>query len=181
MRRSIYINPTTAAILGTGSEQNLSARIAGIAESWAMACDAGRIPRDAPDALPSAMVRYRAIVDAALPALAENEWACLCDILNASHRAADHPDTDPARSMGINVADSGPDGMADKWGIDLAALATRLNAMDYPAQCAVIETVDRFWRQAGQSMAPIGQQLRAAGAKMASGEDFTSTPSGEQK
>ena len=173
MRRSIYINPTTAAILGTDSEQNLSARIAGIAESWAMACDAGQIPRDEPDALPSAMVRYRAIIDAAMPVLTENEWACLCDILNASHRAANNQDTDPARSMGLNVADSGPDGMAEKWGVDLATLAARLDGMDYAAQCAVIETVDRFWRQAGQSMAPIGQQLRAAGAKVASGEEKT--------
>ena len=173
MRRSIYINPTTAAILGTDSEQNLSARIAGIAESWAMACDAGQIPRDEPDALPSALVRYRAIVDAAMPVLAENEWACLCDILNASHRLTNHPDTDPARSMGLSVADSGPDGMAEKWGVDLDLLAARLDAMPYPAQCAVIETVDRFWRQAGQSMAPIGQQLHAAGAKVASGEEKT--------
>jgi hypothetical protein len=173
MRRTIYINPTTAAILGTGSEQNLSARIAGIAESWVMACDAGRIPRDEPEALPSALVRYRAIVDAAMPVLAENEWACLCDILNATHRSADHPDTDPARSIGLNVADSGPDGMAEKWGVDLADLAARLDAMDYAAQCAVIETVDRFWRQAGQSMATIGQQLRAAGAMVPSGEEKT--------
>lgn len=173
MRRSIYITPTSAAILGTDAEQNLSARIAGIAESWAMACDAGQIPRDEPKALPSAMVRYRAIVDAALPALAENEWACLCDILNATHRIADHPETDPARSMGPNVADSGPDGMADKWGVDLSGLAAQLDAMSYPAQCAVIEIVDRFWRQSGQSMAPIGQQLRAAGAKVSSGENLS--------
>lgn len=170
MKRTIYFNPTTTAILDFANEPNLSARVAQVAESWAMACDAGRIPRDEPDALSSALVRYRAIVDAAMPTLAENEWACLCDILNASHRAASHPDTDPARSMGLNVADSGPDGMAGKWGVDLAALAARLDGMDYPAQCAVIETVDRFWRQAGQSMAPIGQQLIAAGAKVASGE-----------
>ncbi len=181
MKRTIYLNPTTAALLDVANEPNLSARVAAVAAAFADACDAGRLPPDEPDALPSAMVRYRAILDAALPALTENEWALLCDILNGSALTAGHADTDPARTLAHTVIDSGEDGAGDKWGVDLDALAARLDALDYPAQCAIIETVARFWHQAGTSLAPIGQQLAAAGARAASGEDFSTHPSGERK
>ncbi|WP_287995356.1 hypothetical protein [Acidiphilium sp.] len=172
MKRTIYFNPTTTAILDFANEPNLSARVAQVAESWAMACDAGRIPRDEPDALASAMVRYRAMIDEAAPALRESEWALLCDALNGCVLTADHADTDPARHLAQSVADSEPDGLGEKWGVDVAALAARIERMPYAARCAIVETVGRFWRQAGSSMSPIGEQIRAAGAKVASGEEI---------
>lgn len=149
MKRTIYINPTTAAQLDAENAPNLSARVAEMAAS---------------------MVRYRAILDEAMPTLAENEWALLCDVLNGSTLTATHGGNDPARTIAQTVEASGED-MASKWGMaDLPAFAARLRALPYPAQCAIIETVARFWRQTGNSLDPIGQKLRAAGAKVASGE-----------
>lgn len=173
MKRTIYLNATTRALLGADTDANLSGRIAQMAASWVQACDAGGIERDDADALPSALVRYRAILAAAMPALSVGEWALLCDALNGSVRSADHADTDPARGLAQSVADSGADGLAEKWGVDLAALAARLAALPYAGQCAVIETVSRFWSHAGSQLAPIADQLAAAGAKVASGEAET--------
>lgn len=173
MKRTIYFNATTLAMLGADFEANMSARIAQIAASWAMACDAGCIERDDADALASAMVRYRAIMADAMPALTVGEWALLCDALNGSMRTTGHSDTDPARSLAQSVEDSGEDGLAEKWGVNLAALAARLRRLPYAGQCAVIETVSRFWAHAGSQLAPIAEQLAAAGAKVASGEDKT--------
>lgn len=170
MRKSIYLNPTTAAILDADDEPNLSGRIAGIAAAWAMACDNGGLERAELDSLPSAMVRYRALLDEAAPMLSENEWSLLCDVLNGCVLTAEHADLDPAQHLGRSVSDSAPDGMGDKWGVDIAALAGRIERMPYAGRCAIVETVARFWRQAGSSMSSIGEQLRAAGARVAAGE-----------
>lgn len=172
MKRTIYFNPATAAILDFANEPNLSARVAQVAESWAMACDAGQIPRDEPDALASALVRYRAILDEAAPALAESEWALLCDMLNGSMLTADRTDTDPARHIIAILKDSWESGLGEKWDVDIVYLTSRLADMSYPAHCAIVETVARFWRQAGRSIGPIGEQIRAAGARVASGEEI---------
>jgi len=172
MKRTIYFNSTTAAILDPDHEPNLSARVAHIFTSWAESCDAGQIPRDEPDALTSALVRYRALLAGAMPALAVGEWALLCDALNGSVLTAAHADIDPALYLPQSVADSAPDGLGDKWGVDVVALAARIERMPYAARCAIVETVARFWRQAGGSIGPIEQQLRAAGAKVTSGEDI---------
>lgn len=173
MKRTIYFNATTAALLNLDNEPNLSARVAQIATSWAMACDVAQIPRDEPDALASALVRYLAILDEAMPALAESEWALLCDALNGSMLTADHADTDSARHLAQSVADSEADDLGEKWSVDIAALASRIDRMPYAARCAVVETVARFWRQAGSSMRPLGQQIREAGARVASGGETT--------
>lgn len=174
MKRTIYLNTATAALLDVDNETNLSARVAQIAASWAMACDAGQIPRDEPDALASALVRYRAIIDGAAPALTVGEWSLLCDALNGSVLTAGHADTDPARHLAHSVADSAPDGLGEKWGVDLPALAARIEHLPYAARCAIVETIARFWRQAGSSMSPIGEQIRSAGARVSSGEEIAS-------
>lgn len=173
MKRTIYLNAATAALLKVDDGGNISERVARMAAAYAQACDAGQIPRADPDALASSMVRYRAIIDAAAPALEVDEWALLCDALNGSVLTAGHGDTDPARHLAQSVADSAPDGLGEKWGVDVPALAARLDRLPYPARCAIVETVARFWRQAGGSIAPIGQQLRAAGARVDSGEEIS--------
>lgn len=163
MKRTIYLNAATAALLNVDDGGNISERIAQMAQAYAQACDAGQIPRDEPDALASALVRYRAILDEAAPVLTVGEWSLLCDALNGCVLTADHPDTDPAQS----VADSAADGLGEKWVVDAAALAARIERMPYAARCAIVETVARFWRQAGSSMRPIGQQITDAGARVA--------------
>lgn len=170
MKRTIYLNPTTADLLDVANEPNLSARVANLASAMAYACDAAQIPRDEPDALASAMVRYRAIIAAAVPEMTAGEWELLCDALNGSILTAENAEIDPALWLPQSVIDSEPDGLGEKWGVDVPELAARIERMPYVARCAIAETVDRFWRQAGGSIGPIEQQLHAAGARVASGE-----------
>ena len=170
MKRTIYFNPSTSAILDADNEPNLSAKVAHIFGAYAQACDAGQIPRDEPDALASSMMRYRAIINQAAPALSVGEWSLLCDALNGCVLTADHADTDPARHLAQSVADSETDGLGEKWSVDVAALAARIERMPYAARCAIVETVARFWRQSGSKLGLIEQQIRDAGAKVASGE-----------
>lgn len=172
MKRTIYLNTFTAALLDVANEPNLSARVAQVAAAYAKACDAGQIPRDEPDALASALVRYRAILDEAVPALTVGEWSLLCDALNGSQLTAGHANSDLVRHLAHSVADSAADGLGDKWGVDVAALTARIERMPYAARCAIIETVARFWRQSGSKLGPIEQQIRAAGARVSSGEEI---------
>lgn len=169
MKRTIYLNHNTAALLDVDNEPNLSARVATLAQAMADACNAFAIPLDDAHALRAALLRHRAILAESVPDLTENEWALLCDILNGSDRSAWNTETDPARLLALSVANSAPDGSGEKWGVNLPTLAARLDALDYPAQCAIIDVIDRFWHQSGNTIAPIGQQLRAAGARVASG------------
>lgn len=172
MKRTIYLNSTTAALLNVDDGGNISERIAQMAQAYAQACDAGQIPRAEPDALASALVRYRAMLDAAAPALSVGEWALLCDALNGGMLTAAHADSDPALTLAAMVRDLENSALEEKWDIDTVYLASRLSAMSYPALCSVIETVARFWQQSGQRIADIETLLRTAGAKVASGEDI---------
>ena len=77
------------------------------------------------------------------PALSESEWGCLRDILNGTAY-----DPSLARSLPLilasEVEDSGPDGMADRWGVDLAGLAARLRAL-HPADAWAVWNQVRDW------------------------------------
>lgn len=77
------------------------------------------------------------------PALSENEWGLLRDVLNGTAY-----DPSLARSLPLILAsgieDSGLDGMAAKWGVDLAGLADRLRAL-HPADAWAVWNQVRGW------------------------------------
>lgn len=77
------------------------------------------------------------------PALSEPEWECLRDVLNGTAY-----DPSLARSLPLilasEVEDSGPDGMAEKWGVDLAGLADRLRTL-HPADAWAVWNQVRGW------------------------------------
>lgn len=181
IRRTISLTHESIAALGLGDEDNWSGTINAMAVAWRRAADGFGFEVGDDDALASVAVRYRALLDEACPALTRAQWCYLADALNGSVRTAEHAELDPARWLGDSVRDAAPDGLPEKWDVDADALATRLDALPYAARVAVIEVVERFWRMASGEVADTGETLRAAGARMASGERKSEQPSGEPK
>lgn len=87
--------------------------------------------------------RYNMICRDAMPALPENEWCAICDANNPGQDVTGMPWS--ATILWANVADSGPDGIDEKWGVDHQDLAARMRAMPLPAQVAIHEVVRAFW------------------------------------
>ena len=102
--------------------------------------------------------RYLEIVKRSTPALALGEWYALVDNLNGTLLA----EVLTVRGIALNVADE-PE-LADKWGIDHAALVRRLSGMAFPELVAIAEVVERFWN--GDYTAPEREALAKAGAKI---------------
>lgn len=121
-KKSIYLSDKAEAVLGLTDGGSLSGRINSI------------------------IIRYGAIMAKSCPALAENEWMAIVDVLNSTWRDADSADNDIARFLWAEIADSEPDGLWEKWEISLDDLSSKIRAMTYPEQCAIIEVVCRFWQ-----------------------------------
>ena len=78
----------------------------------------------------------------------EAEWNALRDMLNGT---LSEPASMCAGSLAMGWADSLEDGIADKWGLDPAGMACKLQALTYPQELAVIEAVERWWREQGKA------------------------------
>ncbi|MCB2189327.1 MAG: hypothetical protein KQJ78_23155 [Deltaproteobacteria bacterium] len=78
-----------------------------------------------------------------VPELSEAEAKCLRDILNATRLDAGMVRYWPG-ILAQAVRDSGPDGLAEKWGVDLEALAVRLEAL-HPADAWALWESVRAW------------------------------------
>jgi hypothetical protein len=82
------------------------------------------------------------------PQLSEGEWNLLRDILNSTHM-------DPGQVrrwpwlLAADVRDSAPDGLAEKWAVDLEALARRLESLHPADAWAVVDSVRRWWAEQG--------------------------------
>ena len=113
------------------------------------------------------IIRYGAIIAAECPALTEAEWLLICDMLNATVLDTDHRDTDPARFLWADIAESGKlDGLAEKWEVDTEALSQRVRAMSYAQQVAIVEAVAKFWRSPNLNQIPTADLLKESGAKI---------------
>lgn len=119
-RTSIYLSDQAETALGPIAGESLSGRIN------------------------SMLIRYDGIRREACPALSVAEWCAVCDVLNGAYVAAEHTDSDPARYIWAEMADS-PE-MGDKWDIDHPVLVERLRGMSFAERCAVMEVATRFWR-----------------------------------
>lgn len=137
-RFTIYAGEPVAAILA-GFEDNRSGRINQVADS------------------------YRMLIEEAVPVLTEAEWSATLDALNGSWLQ----DETHLRLMWASIADSAPDGLADKWGVDLDALAGKVRGMSIAQLLALREIVWRFWNSVDGSDKPVGDLLRDCGAKFA--------------
>lgn len=92
-----------------------------------------------------AVDRYQEIIRRSMPTLTEAEWMACADALNgvwlageAAHLAV----------VWIEIEDGDRrNGLGAKWGIDALALARRLREAPYAAVVAVVDVVERLWRQ----------------------------------
>ncbi len=169
IRTTIHLPDPIAAILGDPPEPSLSGRIAGIVAAYAHLCEVAGVGTgmDEAGAVLSQLARYREIIRQATPILTVAEWSLLADVLNGTLLDAEPGAADVDRHIWAEVADSAPDGTAQKWGVDLTAFSARLKALDYPACCAVVEVARAFWASPRLNLEPIPDLLAGAGAKIA--------------
>lgn len=111
---------------------------------FARAVGANPVHPDSEDAVMSALNRYAQCWRDAVPAMSRGEWLLICDALNSTCRssASGH---DIAHSLDAEIAETGPDGLPEKWAVELASLTQRLAALSFCERAAIIEVVDRFW------------------------------------
>lgn len=67
----------------------------------------------------------------------------LAAILDANNGTLFEPWSIPM--VWLNVEDSGPDGIAEKWDIDLASLVTKLTALSLAESHALVDAIERWW------------------------------------
>ena len=86
--------------------------------------------------------RYYTMLDSALREvqLSTAEWDFLRDILNSTFR-----DENCARYLWAEVEDAGIE--AEKWGVDHRAFAARLRDLPEFTRLAIVDAVDRWWRE----------------------------------
>lgn len=114
------------------------------------------------------IIRYGGIVSAETPTLALAEWQMICDMLNSTIIDTDHRDTDPARFLWSDIAESGKlDGLAEKWEINTESLSQRVRAMSYAQTVAILEVVAKFWRSPKLNDMEMTNLLNECGAKIA--------------
>lgn len=142
-RISIYM-PTTIReyLMAYGAENSLSGSIATL------------------------MGRYKAITAEAVPELTEPEWSAIVDALNGCGAWLSAGGHDPASFVWAEVADSAPDGLGEKWGVDCPALAERLKALPLAGRVAVWDVAARFWASPRLNEASTRELLLAAGARI---------------
>lgn len=75
--------------------------------------------------------------------LNEAEFHCFCDANNGTR--FDPRDLDD--TFGLNMADSKPDGLDEKWGVDLDALARKLDSLSMLQKCALLAAMDGFFNR----------------------------------
>lgn len=137
MKLSIYIGPPLAAVLEGAEERGKSARINEVA------------------------ARYLEMRRQETPALAEAEWCAICDVLNGTLL-----DSTSIRLLWAEIEDAALDGVGQKWGIDLRALAIELKELRYSQLVAIAEVVERFWRTPPSEGQGHREMLVSAGARM---------------
>jgi hypothetical protein len=74
--------------------------------------------------------------------LSEAEFLCCCDANNSTTW-----ELDVFELFGLNVADSGPDGLAEEWSVNLHDLAKKLDALPGIQKCALLAAKDGFFGQ----------------------------------
>jgi hypothetical protein len=101
--------------------------------------------------------RYARIIEGVMPTFSRGEW---CALLNGNSRVgvtADWP------ALWTNLSDNAPT-LSEKWNVDVADFASRLQDLPVPQLAAVAEAVDRFWSDAYDL--PLDAALAKVGARI---------------
>ena len=103
----------------------------------------------------------------AVPVLSESEWMALMDCSNGYMRNNEYTIAQAARQFFSNVAACGME-YDDKWDVSCVELARKINDMDLPAQCAVMEICRRFWVRGDitSKFSKMRDALEALGARI---------------
>ena len=96
-------------------------------------------------ALNSAVNRYLAIMDDHRPKFSRAEWCAICDMLNGTMMDDEMWMRRGGRLLAMEMQDSEPDGLYEKWEIDGPALAEKLAALDTAAALSVMHVATVFW------------------------------------
>lgn len=132
-RSTIYIPDEMQAVIGPlGDDDSLSGR------------------------LTTVMLRYGEILSRSCPSMSLAEWSAIMDACNGLYQGSD---VGAPAFIWAEIADA--EGLREKWGIDQSALSDRLRKLPYPAQVAVSEVVERFWRSKEDDRT---ERLKRAGA-----------------
>lgn len=96
--------------------------------------------------------RYHEVIRRHRPAaeaqFSEAELMALRDVANGWLA---EPAATIAGGLALELSDSLPDGIAEKWGIDAPALIAKLNNMPYADQLALVASIEAWWlRQTGE-------------------------------
>lgn len=139
-RQSIYIPEKIQAILDGYGDNSTSGAIASLLE------------------------RYARITRESTPELTLSEWCALVDVNNGCGvwLSGGH---DPFELAWAIMADAGPDGIDEKWGISHTDLAEKIRQLSVAGRCAVWDVSARFWAFHDRP-GTMAEQLLAAGARI---------------
>ena len=116
--------------------------------------------------------RYQWITADAMPYLTEAEWSLICDALNGCGTWISAGGPDPFPMIWAGVADSEQDGLGEKWGVDIQALARRLRELPLAGRAAVWDVAARFWAHEKLNDLEPGKLLLEVGAKIADADGW---------
>ncbi|QSQ62200.1 hypothetical protein [Xanthomonas translucens] len=105
---------------------------------------------------------YRLLIEALVPVFSAAQWQALVDVLGG-HAPGDE---NGLRFAWAAVADSAADGIAEKWHVDVEALALQVRALSLPQLIALREVIARY-RNSEDGSGGADDLLQRCGAKIA--------------
>lgn len=148
LRRRLYLESEMAERFTIYAGEPVAGILAGYEDNRS-----GRINQVAAD--------YRILIREATPEFDASEWQAIADVLNGSFVA----DEAGLKLIWASIADSAEDGIGEKWGVDVEALAQRVRALKLPQLIAMREVVARFWDSDDGSTDSV-DLLRQCGARI---------------
>jgi hypothetical protein len=109
-------------------------------------------------------LRYRALLDEAMPTLTEGQWRLICDALKGLDLVMDRIDMDRVQSTPQHLDRPG---LGEKWNVDAQALQRWMMNSPYVQQVAICDVVRNFWHLSRLHGLPDADSLRQAGARLA--------------
>lgn len=125
-RTSIYLNPPIAATIE--GAQSISGRLGAVCDRYSEIVRRSRIAS-----------RFSSAELNAMRDCCNGSWFEPAQLIDGAVLA--------------NFEDSLVDGLAEKWEIDASITADKLRCLSYPEQVALVEDIERFWREAGDASA----------------------------
>jgi len=141
-KTTIHLGDEALAVIGAVENEGYSFRVNGI------------------------LTRYARMVAEAMPEFTVPEWSAILDANNGMGGFEGSGFPDASTSLWPNVADSVPDGLNEKWGVDCLDIARRMRDIPYSGQVAMYEIVRGFWASPDINKLPVDDLIKKLGAKI---------------